>query len=560
MSACYELSIRRWVALVGPELEENLGMRYLAAALAGNGVHTEILAFNNPGDYQRILHFLLNAPNPPSVVALSFASQWKARDYLALAVALKEAGLCTHITAGGHFGTFMYENLLRDFPELDSICLYQAEEPITSLVQAIERKDDLNTVSGIAFRNREGEVVTTDPAPQVPIDALTWPDRRGEPAVCLSHRMATLVGSRGCYGSCAFCCISAWHRTYNANARYFLRNPEDVAAEMAWLYHDLGREIFTFHDDNFFLPAPSASLARICALADALERRGVGRIATVVKARPNDVTGEIVKALKDRLGLIRIFLGVETDAHQGLRTLHRGVRSSHNEAAIRILEEAEVFFCFNMLVFDPDTTMETLEENLQFMERHVHHPHNFGRVELYAGTPLLTRMHEEGRTSNDYLGYDYRLDNADIQQVYNMARRCFHARNFAAGALANRLQATRFDVESARHFHPELYDSHWLERSRTLNRRLAHDSIHHLRKICDFVKSGQTGFQRFTGETAAALREEESRIAAAATELEKEIRTATGGSCHHLRPRGEYSLSSSNPSRALSAPARAMGG
>ena len=40
-----------WVALIGPELEENLSLRYLAASLQRAGVESRILPFNGERDF-----------------------------------------------------------------------------------------------------------------------------------------------------------------------------------------------------------------------------------------------------------------------------------------------------------------------------------------------------------------------------------------------------------------------------------------------------------------------------------------------------------------------------
>jgi octaprenyl-diphosphate synthase len=48
--------------------------------------------------------------------------------------------------------------------------------------------------------------------------------RRGEPAACFGHRIAPLVGSRGCYANCTFCCIAAWHEQSLPGKR----DPKDI--------------------------------------------------------------------------------------------------------------------------------------------------------------------------------------------------------------------------------------------------------------------------------------------------------------------------------------------
>lgn len=527
-----------WIALVGPEIEENLSLRYLAAALGRAGERAEVVAHNGPDACGATVERLLGRAEPPEVVAISLSFQWRAPDCLALAVMLRERGYRGHVTAGGHFGTFAAAELLRDFPELDSICRHEAEETIVDLVRAVRAGQDLGEVRGLARRREDGRLQLTPLRSPPELSGLAWPVRFGAPTTCLGHKVAAMVGSRGCYARCAFCCIAAWHEQTLPGKRYRLRPVEDVADEMVALRQERGVDTFVFHDDNFFLPNPARSLERIEALGDALDARGIGRIATVVKARPPDVTPAVFQAMQRRLGLTRVFLGIETDAEQGLQTLERRVARQQNHEAMRVLRELGVYVCFNLLVFDPDTTLESLEANLAFMREHGDSPFNFGRVELYAGTPLLERMQREGRCSGDYLGWDYRLADAKVQRVFELTTRAFYARNFAAGALANRLMGTRFDVEMCRHFHPGAYQPGWLGRAKALSRSLALDSVQALEHLVAHARSDAPA-----GEDAAlvaalsvGLRATEVRLEAMARALEEEVQQAVGAACAHTQP------------------------
>jgi hypothetical protein len=84
------------VALVGPELEENLSLRYLASALAAAGFRSEIVPFDSPGDLPRVLAILLELGEPPALVGLSLSFQRRAKDFLALSVALRRIFLFTN--------------------------------------------------------------------------------------------------------------------------------------------------------------------------------------------------------------------------------------------------------------------------------------------------------------------------------------------------------------------------------------------------------------------------------------------------------------------------------
>jgi hypothetical protein len=91
-------------------------------------------------------------------VALSLAFQWRAVDFLALAAALRDRGFRGHLTAGGHFATFAALELLRDFPELDSLCRGEAEEVLADLACALRDGRSPAGLPGLAFRGERGEV------------------------------------------------------------------------------------------------------------------------------------------------------------------------------------------------------------------------------------------------------------------------------------------------------------------------------------------------------------------------------------------------------------------
>lgn len=515
------------VALVGPEIEENLSLRYLAAALGRAGHAVELVPFNQPAEFGGVLTRLVEMD--PEVVGLSLAFQWRAQDFLALAVALRAAGWTGHLSAGGHFGTFAAAEILGEFPELDSVLRQEAEETLVALVEALAAGRPWQGLPGVAHRDEAGAVVLGADPPLPDLAGLAPPDRRGEPATCLGHAIAPLVASRGCYANCSFCCIAAWHEQSLPGRRYRLREVDAVADEMAALQAERGIDTFVFHDDNFFQPRKADNLARFHALADALEARGVRRFATVVKARPTDVDREVFRVLKERLRCIRVYVGIETDADRGLRTLQRWAHSRHNHAAMEVIRELDLYACFNLLLFDPDTTLADLRTNLRFMREAADFPFNFGRVELYAGTPLLRRMQLEGRVTGDWLQWDYALSSPAVERVFAIAMKAFHPRNFGDGALANHLMGTRFDVEVARHFHPERTNPAWVVSGRALSRRLGRDSADALSAIVDHVEARAGGDLAFAAALGRRLRAVEDEVRAEARALARSLALAVGG-------------------------------
>jgi anaerobic magnesium-protoporphyrin IX monomethyl ester cyclase len=519
-----------WIALVGPEIEENLSLRYLASSLAAAGYRSDIIPFNGDRDFGAALAHILGAAEPPLCVGLSLAFQWRAQDFLALAIALRQGGYRGHVCAGGHFATFASRDILADFAEVDSIVRQEAEGTMVALVRALEAGAPLDAIAGLCLRDAGGRPFLT-PQPALPdLGRLPRPDRRGTPAACFGHRIAPLVSSRGCYANCSFCCIAAWHEESQPGKRYRLRDVGDVADEMVEEQRLRGIDVFVFHDDNFFVPGHKKNLERFNALADALLARGIAPFATVVKARPTDVDPAVFRVLVERLRCIRVYIGVETDADQGLVTLRRWSGTRQNRDAISVVRELELYTCFNMLVFDPDTTMESLRTNIAFMRFAGEYPSNFGRVELYAGTPLLERMLAERRCSGDYMQWDYALASPEVERVFTLTMAAFHARNFGEDALNNRIMGTRFDVEICRHFHPEVWDPAWLAEGKALSRRLTEGSCDALAAIVERVERGDdaAGDAAFVAAMTAGLRAAEREIMGRCQDLARRLLAAVG--------------------------------
>ncbi|MGZ3477256.1 MAG: B12-binding domain-containing radical SAM protein [Polyangiales bacterium] len=518
------------IALVGPEIEENLSLRYLASSLSRAGYEVELIPFNVEQDFASALSAVMEAEERPMLVGISLAFQWRARDFLAYAVALREVGYRGHVTAGGHFATFASEDLLREFPEIDSVCRQEAEETIVKLAEAVRTGSEIAEISGLALRDAQGVPYRTPSAALPDLAALPGPDRRGPPAACFGHGIAPLVGSRGCYANCSFCCIAAWHEQSLPGKRYRLRDVDAIAEEMVEQKKTRGVDIFVFHDDNFFLPGHKKNRERISALADALEKRGIGEFATVVKARPTDVDPEVFRLLVHRLNCIRVYIGIETDADQGLETLRRWSHVKQNQKSIEIVRGLDLYTCFNLLIFDPDTRLEDLRTNVRFLRWAKEFPSNFGRVELYAGTPLLDRMLKENRCTGDFMQWDYELASPDVERVFRLAMRMFHARNFGEEALANRIMATRFDLEVVRHFHPEIFRAEWHAEGKELSSMLAVDGADALDRILDHVEAGAPAHEdaRLIAELEPQLRATERTIAARARELARTLQRSVG--------------------------------
>jgi radical SAM superfamily enzyme YgiQ (UPF0313 family) len=468
------------VVLIGAELEENIGLRYMASALEARGHAADIVPFNHARDAPEAVRAALEAA--PGIVGLSMVFTSRGREFCSLASALRDAGYDGHLIGGGHFAALNAERLLSDWPAFDSIGLGEGEGIITALADDPDRPE---RVAGLCYRTRDGDVVR-NPSRGNPdnLDALPFPKRSS------FHRyfdkpIASILSSRGCWRDCAFCSINAWY-TSGGGRKFRVRGVDNIVREMAELYHLHGVRIFNFQDDNFFLPQPLQAVKRFEAIRDGLRSAGVGTIAIAVKARPDSITREAVRVLDD-LGLFRVFLGVENASERGLEALNRHCTVDAILEALRILNDFDVHVAYNLLMWELDTTMDDLLVNLRFMGRHTENPANFCRAEAYEGTGLAAKLRAAGRLEGDYFGFDYRLRDPRVEALHQAANFAFFDRNFTDDGLHYFNMQVDFMYQLLRRFHPELVSEGLRADVRNFIKRTNLDTFACLARIYDFA-------------------------------------------------------------------------
>ena len=374
------------ILLAGPEYEENLSIRYLSSALRAAGHDTVIAAFNERED----IPAMVAAADGAAIAGLSLCFQSRAREFFELARALKAAHPEVLVVVGGHYASCAAEDILAHQPAIDLIVIHEGEGTLCELAGLSDRSPaHLAAIRGIVFRDG-GRIVFTPPRPMIEeLDRLPAPDRSGPVRLLAGVPTSYLMGSRGCLGACDYCCITTLHRLVPGR-RFRQRDPDRIADEMAELYHRRGTRQFIFHDDNFLVPSPDKNHARIDALKRGLDRRGVGEIALLIKCRPADVRPDVFARLKE-MGLLRVFLGIESGSAAGLASLGRRQAVDDEEAAIRICNELGISVQYTIMTFHPEATPETIRADIAFMRRHIDNPLNFCRAEIYAGPPLERR-------------------------------------------------------------------------------------------------------------------------------------------------------------------------
>ena len=472
------------VALIGPNQQDNLSLRYLAAALEAAGHAPFLVPYNHRRDLPSCLDQIRETA--PDIAGLGISFQFAVNDYLALAAALREDGFAGHLTCGGHVPTFCYNELLRDAPALDSAVRHEGEQTLCALADAIEAGRSLFGINGLV--HREGARIEVEP-PRTPVqdlDILPAPSLRNRDAFFVGGvPIAFLLAARGCYGACAYCSIQSFSRDAGGR-RLRLREIGPVAEEMVAHYRARQVRTFFFQDDLFILTNKKRTVSRIRALSAALDERGIPAPVLWVKGRPESISEEIAQEAA-AAGVVHMFLGIENASDARLRYLGRTHAHTHNLSAIRHCEAHGIRPSFNFMMFDPDCTVEDVGTTVEFAASVPHLPWNLCRTEIYSGTPLLDRLRAEGRLTGDYRSFGYRMQDDACERMFRILRVSLHERAFAESSLLNRLISLSFARQAHEAFFPGPATD---EISRAVDALIieAHtDTAEELRRTLDFV-------------------------------------------------------------------------
>ena len=143
------------VALIGAELEENLGLRYIASSLENKGHTVAIVPYNSEQDTESAIRQSLDFG--PQIAGLSMIFTSRGREFCRFAERLRKAGYDGHIIAGGPFASFNCERLVTEFPAFDSVALGEGEEIMCDLASHL---DSLDQVPGLCYRGADSKAIT----------------------------------------------------------------------------------------------------------------------------------------------------------------------------------------------------------------------------------------------------------------------------------------------------------------------------------------------------------------------------------------------------------------
>jgi len=473
------------VLLVGAEELENLGTRYLAAVLRQHGYSVELAAFSTADEMDAVVQRAQETQ--PRVVGLSIIFQYRAPEFLELAEKLKQTLPNTHIITGGHFATFTADELLRDYPALDSVARGEGELTLLELVQQLDSPTTWDDILGLTFR-RDSCIVSNAPRPLIAdLDTLPFPSRDTPPQHHLGIGVSPIVGSRGCYRDCAFCSIHAFYGASHGPLQRF-RSVPNLVDEMQMLYQKYGVRFFIFNDDEWFPPGKDR-FQRVTEFERELARHHLDVIMSI-KCRADDVDEDLFRRLID-LGVVRAYVGVESGSDHSLRTLNKKTTVAQNRRALEVLNRVGMLADFGMIFFDPESTLEDVRANLDFfyeMAGAGQAPLSFGRMEVYAGTPILKELQNAGRLTGNYLAWNYTIADPRVELLFRMMYATLRHRQYSSEGVGKQCSLAYYELTMYKYRMRDDADGDVIDRLRKIVARVNNDSLALLEEMLAFTR------------------------------------------------------------------------
>ena len=343
-----------------------LGLAYVTAALKERGyvydcvdLHTARIMRRKPVDYwERIQEFDL-----ASYDVVAFGGVFlKFEDLQYLSSCIRENYSHIFQTVGGNMATMTPDVVLKR-TQVDCICLYEGEETIIDLIQALEKGTDWREVKSIKYRDENGELVSSPSRPKLSAEKVPrLPDReswdfglirKAYPVGSPGRYSAVVFASRGCPFTCTFC-------KPLTGKEIRARETESIISEIKYLKKRWNVQYVRFFDEVFI-----GSKFRIRALCEAMIEENLN-IFWWCQTQVRLVDEDLLKVMK-KAGCIEIAYGVESGSDVVLEDMKKGINVEIIRDVLEATDRAGIRISLNLLAGTPAETVDTLKDTRDFL-------------------------------------------------------------------------------------------------------------------------------------------------------------------------------------------------
>lgn len=345
----------------------------------------------------------------PDVVMIS-VMQTSARLTFEFVNRLRSSSFGGKVFIGGWFAKMAWKHIFNNNWPVDYVCYTDAEECLIDWIEDING----NYIGIATYENFKEQDAYKNSDTRI---HCGWPSNYVKAKRIAGRRTYSIETSRGCpHSRCTFCSQSCGNRIKNKWQPISLDKVKDQIIELNNLY---GATRFAISDDDLLGPEEFA------------EKRSM-EIKKVIKELPFAITfsaaisiraatnGIILDNLLDT-GLEQLCVGFESADEEQLKRYCKQQSIEENFMAAEQITSRNINMLPGLITFDPFATRDTIKKNLSFLFDVLRH-YDLGkltkRLHILTGTPMARLVEKEGLLTGDYLYYDYKFKDIEVDQLY----------------------------------------------------------------------------------------------------------------------------------------------
>lgn len=401
-------------------LTEHLGLAYIASSLQKANITVELLdAYIDNLDLENLLQHLQGIASHPFLVGFTVINKQAWLSVYKISQYIRKIWPHSCIVLGGYFATFWYDKLL-EYEEIDIVAKGESEITIVELFHCIQEKKDWETVQGIAYRNSANHIVSTPPRPLIPtLDTIAFPSRPHLKKIIACGGTPTIYGSRGCYYQCSFCQVSQFYRRQSGHV-YRYRSIDNILGELKQILAHSDACSISFTDDEF-IGNTKHEKKRIRQLGEQILLHQLN-ISFGFQCRASSVEKGLFAFLKET-GLKVISIGLESLVQRSLDLFNKHISIRQNTHAIEILEDLELDYSIGFILYDPYTTIDELQQNVNSLSKLPCFPQSLTGLGVLRGTPLEKHFREAGLLVERNMSLEVLPINSDMRTIHYLLQK-----------------------------------------------------------------------------------------------------------------------------------------
>lgn len=383
-----------------------LGLIFIDRFISEYGYQSLIVNMSSCRNWDDVNKCLIDVKAPILIGISSYTRQRFST--LELASLLKAKFPQATICLGGPHASFLDRAILKKNAAVDYIIRGEGEETFLKLLEQIVRGTIDNgkfDISGISFMAPGNNYIRNiDRSPISDLSSLPLPLQTEAELELLElsdslmfHfsknlsdclKIAPIITSRGCNGSCSFCCNSAfWGANRCSGAKYSYKQFE--------YYVDKGIRYFDIYDDNF-----TSNTAHVFEMCEMLISNSLS-VNWWCSSRVDTVSVSMLEKMK-AAGCFMISFGVESGSQLILDSIDKNIKVSDIELACKLSRQTGLAFRMTISIGHLGESDATIKETVDLINRLKPSQIAIFMLKVYPGTPIANFLYEKNLLDDSY--------------------------------------------------------------------------------------------------------------------------------------------------------------